>query len=150
MGKLTEKDLELYHNYLNELKDRIDEYNKIQRIRDYHYSVLIKELREKLQMSQEEFANRCGHTSDNARSWASKLESGRIKLSLDDLSTVAKALNVSPVELLYPELCENAPKIDLTNDESKIIDNYRKLSENGKNKVSERIDELLQLEGVKA
>lgn len=143
-------DLELYQELRDDLKKKIDHYNKEQEKNKRRYSMLIKELREQLQISQEEFANRCGHTSDNARSWASKLESGRIKLSLDDATTVATALGISPIELLYPDLYEDIPKINLTNDEDKIIENYRKLSENGKNKVSERIDELLQLEGVKA
>ena len=136
---MNKEDLELYQKELAAAKERLNNYSK-----------RIKELREKMQMSQEEFANKCGHTSDNARSWTSKLETGRIKLSLDDAVIVADALRVPVNDLLYPERMMSLSTINLTADESKIIDNYRKLSENGKNKVSERIDELLQLEGVKA
>lgn len=136
---MNEEDLELYQKELAAAKERLNNYSK-----------RIKELREKMQMSQEEFANKCGHTSDNARSWTSKLETGRIKLSLNDAVIVADALKVPVNDLIYPERMISPSTINLTADESKIIDNYRKLSENGKNKVSERIDELLQLEGVKA
>lgn len=136
---MNTEDLELYQKELAAAKERLNDYSK-----------RIKELREKMQMSQEEFANKCGHTSDNARSWTSKLETGRIKLSLNDAVIVADALKVPVNDLIYPERMISPSTINLTADESKIIDNYRKLSENGKNKVSERIDELLQLEGVKA
>lgn len=136
---MNTEDLELYQKELAAAKERLNNYSK-----------RIKELREKMQMSQEEFANKCGHTSDNARSWTSKLETGRIKLSLNDAVIVADALKVPVNDLIYPERMISPSTINLTADESKIIDNYRKLSENGKNKVSERIDELLQLEGVKA
>lgn len=136
---MNEEDLELYQKELAAAKERLNNYSK-----------RIKELREKMQMSQEEFANKCGHTSDNARSWTSKLETGRIKLSLDDAVIVADALKVPVNDLIHPERMISPSTINLTDDESKVIDNYRKLSINGKNKVSERIDELLQLEGVKA
>ena len=136
---MNKEDLELYQKELAAAKERLNDYSK-----------RIKELREKMQMSQEEFANKCGHTSDNARSWTSKLETGRIKLSLDDAVIVADALKVPVNDLLYPERMISPSTINLTDDESKVIDNYRKLSINGKNKVLERIDELLQLEGVKA
>ena len=136
---MNTEDLELYQKELAAAKERLNDYSK-----------RIKELREKMQMSQEEFANKCGHTSDNARSWTSKLETGRIKLSLNDAVIVANALKVPVNDLIYPERMISPSTINLSADESKIIDNYRKLSENGKNKVSERIDELLQLEGVKA
>jgi len=136
---MNKEDLELYQKELAAAKEKLNDYSK-----------RIKELREKMQMSQEEFANKCGHTSDNARSWTSKLETGRIKLSLDDAFIVADALKVPVNDLLYPERMISPSTINLTDDESKVIDNYRKLSINGKNKVLERIDELLQLEGVKA
>lgn len=135
---MNKEDLELYQKELAAAKERLNDYSK-----------RIKELREKMQMSQEEFANKCGHTSDNARSWTSKLETGRIKLSLDDAFIVADALKVPVNDLLYPERMISPSTINLTDDESKVIDNYRKLSINGKNKVLERIDELMQLEGVK-
>lgn len=135
---MNNEDLELYQKELAVAKERLNNYSK-----------RIKELREKMQMSQEEFANKCGHTSDNARSWTSKLETGRIKLSLDDAVIVADALKVPVNDLIHPERMISPSTINLTDDESKVIDNYRKLSINGKNKVLERIDELMQLEGVK-
>jgi hypothetical protein len=47
-----------------------------------------------------------------------------------------------------PHACESAPKSDFTADEVKVINNYRKLSKNGKYEVMKRIDELLQLETI--
>ena len=136
---MDNKDWEIYQKELDAAKEKLNNYSK-----------RIKELREELQMSQEEFANKCGHTSDNARSWTSKLETGRIKLSLDDAVIVADTLKVPVIDLIYPERMISPSIINLTDDENKVIDNYRKLSINGKNKVLERIDELMQLEGVNA
>lgn len=116
-----------------------------------YYSAFIKKIREERGMTQEEFANKCGHFSNNARSWTSKVESGKIKLSLDDAQAVSKALNVSPLDLLGMNNAavagDNAPKIDFNNDDIHFIEQYRKLSEKGKLKAQERIEELLILEG---
>ena len=111
------------------------------------YARLIKEIREEMGMSQDVFANMCGHTSENARSWTSKVESGKIKLSLDDVETVANALSISPVDLVItpdngdPILLEISPK------DRQLINRINRLSDNGKKKIEERIDELLKLEG---
>lgn len=137
---MVKADLEIYQEGKEEMKKLIE--------RSQHYSLRIKELREAQQMSQEEFARRCGHTSDNARSWASKVENGRIKLSLDDAEIVAKALNVSPAALIFSDAVNVRSPYDLSNDELRLINLYRKLSKNGRSKVIERINELLTLEEV--
>lgn len=115
------------------------------------YAKYIRKKREEKGMSQEEFANKCGHFSGSARSWTSKVESGKIRLSLDDAENISKALGVSPLDLLgldnTPVAGDNAPKIDFNNDDIHFIEQYKKLSEKGKSKARERIEELLILEG---
>lgn len=111
------------------------------------YAAYIKDIREQLRMSQEEFANKCGHTSTNARSWTSKLESGKIKLSLNDVETVAAALSVSPVDLVCLTESDNQFLIETTPSDRLLLRKINRLSDNGKQKLEERIDELLKLEG---
>lgn len=111
------------------------------------YAAYIKDMREHLKMSQEEFANKCGHISTNARSWTSKLESGKIKLSLNDVEKVAAALSVSPVDLICLTESDHQFIIETTPFDRIILNKINRLSEYGKQKLEERIDELLKLEG---
>ena len=60
----------------------------------------IKRIRTELKMSQEQLANLCGHTNDNARSWVSKIEKGVNDPPASELKLIAKALGVTCVELL--------------------------------------------------
>ena len=57
-------------------------------------------LRKQAKMSQEQLANLCGHTNDNARSWISKIESGTNDPPASDLKLIAKALGVTCIELM--------------------------------------------------
>lgn len=60
----------------------------------------IRRIRTDLKMSQEQLANLCGHTNDNARSWISKIESGTNDPPASDLKLIAKALGVTCLELM--------------------------------------------------
>lgn len=60
----------------------------------------IRRIRTDLKMSQEQLANLCGHTNDNARSWISKIESGTNDPPASDLKLIAKALGVTCIELM--------------------------------------------------
>ena len=60
----------------------------------------IRRIRTNLKMSQEQLANLCGHTNDNARSWISKIESGTNDPPASDLKLIAKALGVTCIELM--------------------------------------------------
>jgi len=60
----------------------------------------IRRIRTNLKMSQEQLANLCGHTNDNARSWISKIESGTNDPPASDLKLIAKALGVTCLELM--------------------------------------------------
>jgi len=59
----------------------------------------IRYLREHKKMSQEELAHRCGHTTENARSWISKIERGKTNAPLDEVAKIAYALDVEPFVL---------------------------------------------------
>ena len=59
----------------------------------------IKVIRESKKMSQEELANACGHTTDSARSWISKIESGKRNTTTEEIANIARILDVSPSRL---------------------------------------------------
>ena len=62
----------------------------------------IKVIRQSKEMSQEALANKCGNHSENARSWISKIESGKRNPSIDDIYKIAEALDVE-VTILFME-----------------------------------------------
>lgn len=114
----------------------------------------LKELRISKGFTLEELGQKVGVGKSTIRKW----EQGMIaNIKADKVQKLADALEVDPVFIigLYgeslrnaPHACESAPKIDFTADEVKVINNYRKLSKNGKYEVMKRIDELLQLETI--
>lgn len=127
---------------------------------------IIKERRKALGLTQDDLAKKMGYKSREA---ISSVERNKEDLTTDRIRKFAHALNCAPADLmgdwvpdrpfrsstgqlalLIPDIDETALKCDLNYDEAKLLVNYRKLSENGKNKVLERIDELMQLEGVNA
>ena len=59
----------------------------------------IKVIRESKKMSQEELANACGHTTDSARSWISKIESGKRNTTTEEIANIARILGVAPSRL---------------------------------------------------
>lgn len=75
----------------------------------------IKELRQKLKMSQEELASKVGYTD---RSSIAKVESGQVDLTQSKIKAFADALGTTPVELMDHD---NVTEIDI----NKIIfDDY--------------------------
>ena len=66
----------------------------------------IRKIRELRDMSQQQLAIKCGHTSDSARSWISKIESGERSTHTDDIAIIANALDVPP-SMLYVEFNGN-------------------------------------------
>lgn len=59
----------------------------------------IRKIRELRGISQQQLAIKCGHTSDSARSWISKIESGERSTHTDDIGMIAIALDVPPSTL---------------------------------------------------
>lgn len=61
----------------------------------------IKRIRIERELSQEQLANLCGHNNSNARSWISKIESGKNDPPASELKQIAKALGVTCIELMH-------------------------------------------------
>lgn len=63
----------------------------------------IKEHRERLGLSQDELAKRCGHDTakDNGRSWVYKIEKGINDVPVSELKQLSKALGVTCLELMH-------------------------------------------------
>lgn len=105
----------------------------------------IKELRLKRGLTLEQLGDRVGVGKSTVRKW----ESGMIaNMRRDKIAKIADALGVSPAYLMGWD--ENSPAIEqihLTSEEEILVTEYRQLSDINKNKVTERIDELLRLEG---
>lgn len=59
------------------------------------FGMKIKELRVGSGLSQEAFADKCGY----ARTYMSRIETGRANVSLDAIETLATALRMTPGEL---------------------------------------------------
>lgn len=59
------------------------------------FGTKIKELRVGSGLSQEAFADKCGY----ARTYMSRIETGRANVSLDAIETLATALRMTPGEL---------------------------------------------------
>lgn len=73
----------------------------------------IRKYRELNGMSLDELGQKCGYTTDNARSSMSKIERGKNDLPTGKLQLIADALGVSPGQLLDSEETTSIP--DLTN-----------------------------------
>ena len=108
----------------------------------------IKERRKELGLSQQELADRIGVTS---RTSVCTVEKDREDLTLERLRRYADALGVTPSYLMgwdnVDVPCEMPFKIDLSTEDVQIVKALGKLSQNGREKVKERIKELLILEG---
>ena len=59
------------------------------------FGIKIKELRVGTGLSQEAFADKCGY----ARTYMSRIETGRANVSLDAIETLSTALRMTPGEL---------------------------------------------------
>lgn len=104
----------------------------------------IKARREELGMTQDELAKKLGYKS---RSSINKIELGERKLTQSKIVAIAEALDVSPLYILGLE--ETHPvdfMMTLDNDETVLIENYRKLSDENRRRLLEtaRILEVIK------
>ena len=102
----------------------------------------IKRYRIARNLSQEQLANMCGHTNNNARSWVSKIESGVNDIPATELNLVANALGVQPNELLNSSVSE-VPTPTLTPSESAHLSRYRALDAEDQDTVDGLTESLL-------
>ena len=56
----------------------------------------IKRIRQEKNMTQDALANACGHDTNSARSWVSKIESGARNTTTEEIGKIAYALGVEP------------------------------------------------------
>ena len=114
----------------------------------------IRKMRIEKNLTQQQLADACKKT----RSWLCKIETGVNDIPLPELQKLADTFEVDisvffnkeQTDYVYvpSEDCQNALISDFTDEEIILINTYRKLSENGKEKVKERIAELTKLEEI--
>ena len=112
----------------------------------------IKERRKALKMTQEELARRSGYKGKAA---ISRIETSEGRLSSDIVLKIAPALGVSPSELLEGEDYQRflSEYYEFDEDDVRLIDNYRCLTDEGQRKLEDYLYDLLGnpnyvLEGV--
>ena len=104
----------------------------------------IKKRRESLGLSQDELAVKMKYKS---RSAITKVEKGQRDINQSKIVDYAKALNTTPAYLMgWSEAVE--PTYEQKNahpneGEQKLIDNYRQLNEEGQDKASEYVSDLV-------
>jgi len=105
----------------------------------------IKELRESLGVSQVDFADKIGVSKQTLYKYENDVVTN---IPSDKIELAAKLLNVSPGYLMGWE-DEPLPKRlqieGLDSNENTLVDNYRKLNDNGQNQLLQRSEELLKL-----
>ena len=111
---------------------------------DEQIGILIKDLRESMNMTQQDLADKVEGMETYTS--ISKIENGSRKLRLSNIEDFAKALGVSPGYLLGWETKFNSDK--LTPDEKKLIDDFRKLSDIDKGRLLERLSMMLESQSL--
>ena len=109
---------------------------------DEQIGKLIKDLRESMNMTQKDLADKVSNMESKAA--ISKIESGNRKLRLSNIEDFAAALGVSPGYLLGWETEFNSDK--LTPEEKKLVNDFRKLSDIDKGRLLERLSMMLESE----
>ena len=91
--------------------------------------IKIKDLREKLNMSQQELAELTGYTS---RSSIAKIEKGEVNLPQSKISVFAKALKTSPAELMGWEssLGDYEDNVNYLQDQPELLELYEDIRNN--------------------
>ena len=109
----------------------------------------IKERRLELEMSYQDLSDATGIS----KSTLQRYETGYIKkVPINQIEILAKALHTTPSYLMgweEPASCNSssAPALSLTQQEEKLIKNYRQLDADGKDRIDRQIAfELFQLE----
>lgn len=107
----------------------------------------VKKYRERINMTQEELANKIGYNSDNARSSTQKIEAGKTDLPTSRIYMLAQTLGI-PVSTLMgweDNDSNSSPKQTLNRQEQVLLDKFRKLNTNGKLKAIESVSDLTEI-----
>ena len=104
----------------------------------------IKNRRKELGMTQSELASKTGYSNNSS---IATVESGKVDLPLSKINEFAAALECTAGFLMgWEDAAATSESADLQ--ESTLISNYRKLSDDGKKDLVKRSDELVQLESL--
>ncbi|NFO86502.1 helix-turn-helix domain-containing protein [Clostridium botulinum] len=108
----------------------------------------IKNRRNKLMLSYQDLANKTGLS----KSTLQRYETGSIKnIPLDKLEILANALNVTPMWIIGYDMVEstnsldNSNPINLSKEETTLLENYNKLNNLGKKEANKRVAELTEI-----
>lgn len=106
----------------------------------------IKNRRKELGLSQEELARLIGYTD---RSSISKIEKGKVDLSIDTINAFAKALDIEPSVLMgwddepiTIDFSQPEHKTNLISDDNEYIQMYMELNQEDKDMVNKMIKTL--------
>lgn len=108
----------------------------------------IKNRRNKLMLSYQDLANKTGLS----KSTLQRYETGSIKnIPLDKLEILANALNVTPMWIIGYDMVESTNSLDssksinLSKEETTLLENYNKLNDLGKKEANKRVAELTEI-----
>lgn len=101
----------------------------------------IKKYRQGMHMSQQELALKTGYTD---RSSIAKIEMGQVDLPQSKILLFAKALCVSPGELMGNTGVSDADEAGLKTDERTLLNGYRQLDDMDKGIVQGEVRQLLR------
>ena len=108
------------------------------------FGKLIRKYRKESGLTQGELAKKLGYADHTA---ISHIELGKRDIPRSAVTEFAEILKIDPSILLdaldqYPE----SPSQSLSEDEQRIIDNYRKLSKEGQKKMIEQIETAVKID----
>ena len=106
--------------------------------------LLIESRRKELGLTLEQVGNAVGVGKSTVKKW----ESGYIEnMKRDKISLLANVLNISPVVLItgeYEDVYTNTA-LKLSEDETKLLNNFNKLNTKGKEEAINRVEELTEI-----
>lgn len=101
---------------------------------------IVKNRREDLQMTQEELASRIGYRHKTS---INKIESGKQKIMQDKILAFAKALQITPEQLMgwEPIVKSSLVNVPLSDAEAVVIKKYRAIDDRGRSNVDAVLDQ---------
>lgn len=111
----------------------------------------VKRIRQEKKMSQDELAQLAGY---NSRSTISCIESGKRDCPQKQILAIARALGVSPGDLLNDintrsQTQQQETSVPLTPDEKQLLSLYNSMNDEGKEKALERLEEMAAFDRYK-
>lgn len=103
---------------------------------------IIRKRREELNLTYEQLGKMVGVGKSTVRKW----ETGMIEnMRRDNIVALSKALNISPAVIMGWEDIEPSKNLELSQDETKLLSNYKRLNDIGKKEANKRVAELTEI-----